>query len=81
VRSLGEELARFRKRALSAEARIRQVETAGETGDLFSGDRVASLEAENRELRQRLDAAASRTRALWERVKFLRQQTARAADL
>lgn len=80
VRSLGEELARFRKRALSAEARLRQIETAGETGDLFSSDRVAALEAENRDLRERLEAAASRTRSLWERVKFLRQQTARSTD-
>lgn len=75
VRAMGEELARFRKRAMQAEARLKSIETSGETGDLFSGDRMASLEAENRELRGRLEQAAGRTRAILERVRFLRQQS------
>jgi hypothetical protein len=81
VRALGEELARFRKRALQAETRLKQLESAGTrggaggAGDLFTSDRVASLESENRELRERLDAAALRTRTMLDRVRFLRQQT------
>jgi hypothetical protein len=77
VRALGEELARFRKRAIQAESRVKQLETTGGSsdGDLFTGDRIASLESENRELRERLDAAALRTRTMLDRVRFLRQQT------
>jgi hypothetical protein len=82
VRALGEELARFRKRAMQAEARVKQLETnAGSgSGDLFTGDRIASLESENRELRERLDAAALRTRTMLDRVRFLRQQTDNGSD-
>jgi hypothetical protein len=80
VRSLGEELARFRKRAQTAEARLKSLETSGEPGDLFSSDKVASLEAENRELRERLEHAAGRTRSMLERVRFLRQQAANGSD-
>lgn len=76
VRGLGEELARFRKRALSAESRLKQLESSGDTGDLFSGDRIATLESENRELKERLVRAVERTRVMLERVRFLRQQTA-----
>lgn len=74
VRALGEELARFRKRALSAEARLKQLQEADTGGDLFSADRLATVEAENRELRERVDEAAARTRTVLERVRFLRQQ-------
>lgn len=74
VRALGEELARFRKRALSAEARLKQIQESGDGVDLFTGDRMATMEAENRALRERVEAAASRTRAMVERVRFLRQQ-------
>ena len=80
VHALGEELARFRKRAFQAEARLKKVEVAGEPGDLFSGDRVASLESENRDLRARLESAAERTRTMLDRVRFLRQQTANGSD-
>jgi len=76
VRSLGEELARFRKRALHAESKLKQAQAGGTGGDLFSGDRIAALEAENQDLRARVDGAASRTRAVLERVRFLRQQAA-----
>jgi hypothetical protein len=74
VRALGEELARFRKRALSAEARLKQLQESDGGGDLFSADRLATVEAENRDLRERVDEAATRTRAVMERVRFLRQQ-------
>jgi len=76
VRSLGEELARFRKRAQQAEARLKRLEVSGEPGDLFSGDRIAELESENRALRSRIESAAARTRTMIERVRFLRQQSA-----
>lgn len=80
VRALGEELARFRKRALQAEAKIKKYESSGDSADLFSGERIAELDAENRELRARLDHAAERTKAVLERVRFLRQHTAAASD-
>jgi hypothetical protein len=83
VRALGEELARFRKRAIQAETRVKQLETpagSGGNGDLFSGDRIATLESENRELRERLDAASQRTRTMLDRVRFLRQQTDNGSD-
>lgn len=80
VRALGEELARFRKRALQAEARLKQIESSGDGPDLFSSDRLASLESENRDLRERLDAAAERTRTMLDRVKFLRQQSANGSE-
>ena len=80
VRALGEELARFRKRAIQAEARLKKVETSGEPGDLFSGDRIAALESENRDLRDRVDVAATRTRTMLERVRFLRQQAGRGSQ-
>lgn len=81
VRALGEELARFRKRAIQAESRVKQLESAGGAGaDLFTGDRVATLESENRVLRERIDAAADRTRTMLERVRFLRQQTDNGSD-
>jgi hypothetical protein len=35
---------------------------------------AASLEKENRELRERLDAAKARTKQLLEKLRFLRQQ-------
>ena len=81
VRALGEELARFRKRAHQAETRLKDLEASAGSSDLFSGDRVATianLEAENRDLRERIDTATERTRSVLDRVRFLRQQTAAA---
>jgi len=81
VRHLGDELAGFRKRALAAESRLRDVEAAGGTSpsDLeqiaMLRDRVAQLEHENESLRGRLGAAADRTRQMMDRVHFLRQQS------
>jgi hypothetical protein len=74
VRHLGDELAGFRRRALQAEARVRQLEEAG--GVAASLDRLATLERENTELRVRLEGAVDRTQALLDRVRFLRQQGA-----
>ena len=85
VRHIGEELAFFRRRALDAERRLREltghtpamsavavVPAPADGGDLRG--RVQSLEAENADLRDRLAEAAERTRALADRVRFVRQQ-------
>ena len=74
VRHLGDELASFRKRALSAESRVKAMEVAGSTNTEGLAERVARLEAENIDLRGRLDAARGRARHMLERVRFLRQQ-------
>ncbi len=84
VRTLGEELAFFRRRALEAERRLRELapEPAGSTspgapaGATELRARVGELERENQDLRARLDEAAARTRQMAERVRFLRQQEA-----
>lgn len=76
VRHLEDELASFRRRALSAEARVKELEAnAGAAGD--SVDAVA-LKRENAELAQRVEAASIRTRELVDRVRFVRQQAEKA---
>ena len=73
VRHLGDELAGYRKRAMTAEARLKSLdELAAKSGS--SPERAFELERENVELRARLDAARIRTKAVLERVRFLRQQ-------
>jgi len=74
VRHLGDELASFRKRALTAENRVRVMEASGSSDNEGLAERVAQLEAENTDLRTRLDAARGRARHMLERVRFLRQQ-------
>lgn len=73
VRSLGEELAAFRRRAIAAESQLRE---SGQTprGPSASSDRAAALEAENQALRARVTAAEDRVRQMLDRVRFLRQQ-------
>ena len=79
VRHLGDELASFRRRALSAETRVRELEADGaRNGD--SSASSADLRAENEELRKRLDAAGSRTRQMLDRMRFLRQQHERGSE-
>jgi hypothetical protein len=79
VRHLGDELASFRRRALLAEARLREVEGKGAQPVLQQqrelADRCTRLEHENAALQSRLDAASARTRQVLERVRFIRQQT------
>ncbi|MBL8981320.1 MAG: hypothetical protein JNL26_04010 [Gemmatimonadetes bacterium] len=78
VRALGDELAGFRRRAQAAESRVRALESAAAVGsDLASLERLRTLEAENAELKARLAFAATRSRQLAARVKFVRQQAAR----
>lgn len=78
VRHLGDELAGFRRRALVAENRIRELESEENQPEVRQqrelGDRLNQLEHENAVLRGRLDAATARTRAMLERVRFIRQQ-------
>jgi hypothetical protein len=76
VRALGEELSRFRRRALAAEAQLKQRDASVPSGVVGADpERAALLEAENAELRERLRVAAERTEAMMERLRFLRQQT------
>lgn len=83
VRLLGEELAFFRRRALEAERRWKEAtaraaaSTEGGAGTVDVAaltDRVLALEGENAVLRARLLEAAERTRAMADRLRFLRQQ-------
>jgi hypothetical protein len=76
VHNLGEELATFRKRALSAEAQLRDGGgSAGRaSGRAASPEQVAELESENQALKTRLSRSEERVRQMLERVRFLRQQ-------
>jgi len=75
VHHLAEELAGFRRRALTAESRLRELE--GQEGGKASvelASRCSDLEQENEKLRGKLDAATARAKQMLDRVKFLRQQ-------
>jgi predicted nucleic acid-binding Zn-ribbon protein len=80
VRSLGDELAGFRRRALTAENRLKALEVANGPGDLFSHERLAAAEQENAELKRRLAAATERTNQVVAQLRFLRQQHERAGS-
>ena len=73
VRHLGDELASFRRRALHAEARLKDLEGALPSGGKGNGE----LARENADLRERLDAATAKTGQLLDRVRFVRQQHAK----
>ena len=75
VRTLGEQLAGYRSRALAAEERLRHIDSTADHPDPpHVRERIRALEKENATLRGRLDAATARTRSVLERVHFLRQQ-------
>ena len=78
VRHLADELAGFRRRALLAEARLREVELQGTAPVIEEkqnlSDRVNQLEHENAALQGRLDSATARTKQMLERVRFIRLQ-------
>ena len=91
VRNLVDELAGFRRRALAAEGRLRDMEPASSSHNGASGgsaapasaelsSRLSELEQENAVLRARLDSAAERTRRMLDRVRFLRQQHGAGAE-
>jgi hypothetical protein len=80
VHHLADELAGFRRRALLAEARVRELEgqdavKPGRQHQRALSDRCTQLEHENAALKGRLDAATARTRQMLDRVRFIRQQT------
>jgi chromosome segregation ATPase len=80
VRHLGDELAFFRRRALEAERRLKEIAPSADgTGSERESvpaleARLSRLETENEELRARLAEAAERTRGMADRMRFLRQQ-------
>ena len=75
VRTLGEELASYRSRALAAEERLRHIDsTSDQPEPPRVRERIRALEQENATLHGRLEAATARTRSVLERVHFLRQQ-------
>ena len=82
---LGEELGGFRRRAIAAEQRAKQLANDGDAPTLFEPSaahaRVAELEAENAALKARLGRATDRTQAMLDRVQFLRQQHLRQQHL
>lgn len=80
VKALGEELSAFRQRALKAEARVKELEAAGNGDKVDLVGRVGSLEAENQTLLARIESATERTEGLLDRVRFTRQQTESAGE-
>jgi predicted nucleic acid-binding Zn-ribbon protein len=77
IGQLGEEMATWRRRAQTAEARLKELETHSSAS---KGSRhAAALEKENAELRARLEAARDRVRHLLDRTQFLRQQGEKGA--
>ncbi len=82
VHNLGDELASMRRRALLAEARLKELESVGSGGPVQPklADRIARLERENAKLRDRLDKAKERSKVMLDRVHFLRQQAQTRGD-
>ena len=74
VRNLGEELATFRRRAIAAEAQLKDAGHAPSRGKAAMGERVADLETENDTLRSRVARAEDRVKQMLDTVRFLRQQ-------
>jgi uncharacterized protein involved in exopolysaccharide biosynthesis len=74
VRRLGEELASYRKRALSAEAKLRSADEDAARVAGTSPKRVLELERENADLNRRLAVARGRAEKMVARVRFLKQQ-------
>ena len=70
---LGEDMASWRRRAQTAEARVKELETTGPAAK-GSSKNTAALEKENAELRARVKAARDRIQQLLDRAQFLRQQ-------
>jgi len=82
VRHLADELAGFRRRALVAEARLKEVESSeGGATNLDLLDRCAQLEQENERLHSKLETATARARQMLDRVRFLRQQAQASAAI
>jgi hypothetical protein len=80
VKALGEELAMFRQRALKAEARVKELESAGGADLVDLAKRIVALEHENEALVTKIGSAAERTEGLLDRVRFTRQQQEAAGE-
>jgi hypothetical protein len=81
VRHLADELASFRRRALTAEARIKELEShEGGAVGFELASQVTRLEKENEQLQTKLDAAGTRAKQMLDRVRFLRQQAQGGAE-
>ncbi len=79
VRHLGDELATFRKRALIAEGKLKDIESAA-GGEPTSTADLQRLERENAKLRARLETSTTRAKEMLDRVRFLRQQHVRGVE-
>lgn len=73
LRHLTEELAGWRRRALTAESRVADVARVAEDGDGGLG-RITELEDEHRELERRLVTARTQVHEILGRLQFLEQQ-------
>ena len=74
VHHLADELAAFRRRALTAEAKLKDGEAGAAVPSADLAQRVAELERENDQLKSQLAGATSRATQMLDRVRFLRQQ-------
>ena len=75
VRHMADDLAAYRRRALIAEARLKEVESQdGGVANLELAARVNQLEQDNERLQSKLDSASARAKQMLDRVRFLRQQ-------
>lgn len=72
--ALAAELAAWRRRALTAEAEQSQLQLAPDL--VGNRERLVQLEAENGELKGRLEAAHNRVSELVSRLRFLEEQVA-----
>ena len=73
LRDVAEELSSWRARALKAEGDPKGRGTGG--GGQGTGGRTPELDAENRALRQRVEAARTRVQGLLARLSFLEEQS------
>jgi len=73
LRHLTEELAGWRRRALTAEAKAAEAARFAEDGDGGVG-RLKGLEDENRSLERRLGTARAQVHEILDRLQFLGQQ-------
>jgi len=80
VGHLADELAGFRKRALQAEARLKELDGSSSGAPPRLVERLKELERDNGELSQRLEGARDRTRQMLERMRFVRQQHVKGAE-
>lgn len=74
VRNLGEELAVFRRRALAAEAQLKEGGQSSAPRSRSGSGATSESQNENAVLRTRLARAEERVKQMVDRVRFLRQQ-------